>query len=121
MEEGREIRKGNMVDVICHIATILAENGCDPEQLWQLDPGKTISAKSLIVFIKGWAEGMATAMPAVVPITALAWANAEKTCPMMTQCDYSVGTNQAILSEVRRLQGTPDMTAAEPADETEER
>lgn len=121
MEEGREVRKGNMVDVICHISTILAENGCDPEQLWQLEPGQIVSAKSLLVFIKGWAESMATAMPTVVPITALAWANAEKTCPMMTKCDYSIGTNQAILSEVRRLQGTPDMTAAEPADKTEGR
>ncbi len=119
MEEGREIRKGNMVDVICHIATILAENGCDPEQLWQLEQGEIASARNLLVFIKAWTESIAAAMPTVVPSSALAWANAEKTCTMMTKWDYSAGSNYAILSEVRRLQGTPDMTAAEPADETD--
>lgn len=121
MEEGREIRKGNMADVICHIATILAENGCDPEQLWQLEAGKIAPAKNLLAFIKAWVGTMEVAMPTVVLPNEMAWINAEKKCTMMTQCDYSIGTNQAILSEVRRLQGTPDMTVAEPADETEER
>lgn len=120
MEERREIRKGNMVDVICHIATILAENGCDSEQLWQLEQGEIASVRNLLVFIKAWTESMANAMPTVVSSNEMAWVNSEKTCTMMTKCDYSIGTNQAILSEVRRLQGTPDMTVAEPADETEE-
>lgn len=118
MEQKQEVRKGNMADVICEIATIIAEHGCDPEQLWNLEREQIASAKNLLTYIKAWAEIITTAMPTVVPPSALAWANAEKTCTMVTKWDYSVGSNQAILGEVRRLQGTPDMTAAESLNET---
>lgn len=108
--EKREIRKCNMADVICEVATIIAENGCDPEQLWQLEHEQLCVAKNLLAYIKAWTEIMHSNMPTIVQS---AWANAEKHCTMMTKDDYSKGPNQAMLAEVRRLQGTPEMTAAE--------
>lgn len=114
MEEELKIRKGNMADVICEVATIIAKHGCDPEQLWQLGVEQSWAAQDLLAYIKAWAEIMHSNMPTVVPS---AWASAEKKCTMMTKDSYSQGPNMAILAEVKRLRGTPDMTPAEEVKE----